>query len=957
MPGSIITLACGLLLATLVPPAFAQERGSVLPRVALEDDGSGAAVRFLDGAPQLEIPVAVRVKVDPGSGAPAAELPGREGGNVRLWAVIDVPRTADAVPEWRASLRRLFDRQAERLSIVELWLDQHPVEVAQFAAQVAAAEIGASGNRASLALGGPAMSDAVQRERIYVTSLAPDVDLLAIQEEAVDGAALWLTRIDPEAKLLVTGRQGGAPALVQAVLEMLGTTTAAESWHLSDLPAATVRALNSLGDLATHELTVIEDEAVGLTLRVDDAAPPAGLRHRVLFDPDTFATLLVYWGAVSERPLTASLRVPLAGTASVTDLTAGERAPAAFFARNEATERVTAVLPLNRRPMLVDFNEGATVMGEQSSVSAERALTVGEIISRHRRQQLAQDRAVHNYIADAAVRQFFRPTITDPGYDIVTENRYYVAGDGIEWEELSFSVNNRRWGTNRPAVPMVQPEKAFALPLQLRFDEGYRYRLAGTERVDGYDCYVVRFEPVRDDAALYRGTIWIDRRTFARIRVQAVQGGLTGMVLSNDETQHYAPVVTSGNQPVFLLKALTSRQIWLLAGRNIPLEKNVEFRGFRINDARFEEARAAARMSDRIMYRETPGGLRSYVKRGNGRVIVDRVTEGVKAMAIGTVIDPSYQFPLPIFGINYVDFAFGDEGTQLAMLFAGVLAAGNIQRPQLFGLNNLNASVDFFAIAAPSSDRVYTADGEREGERLLTWPLSTGLNLGWQVTPFQKWSLQYQLRFDGYVLDTTTSATFERPSSTLTNGIGGAWEYSRAGYTVALNAAWFTRARWRAWGDPDEGTVASTSRDYAKYSASISRDFLLDIFQKFNLNAAWFGGRDLDRFVRYQFGLFDTTRLHGVPAAARFGELAMARGSYSVNVFDQYRLDLFLEHGWGRDESREPWRRIPAVGGAFNLPGPWNTIVRADVGHSWLPERYSTLGSTTLQIMLLKPLR
>jgi hypothetical protein len=207
------------------------------------------------------------------------------------------------------------------------------------------------------------------------------------------------------------------------------------------------------------------------------------------------------------------------------------------------------------------------------------------------------------------------------------------------------------------------------------------------------------------------------------------------------------------------------------------------------------------------------------------------------------------------------------------------------------------------------------------------------------------------------VRDTTTSETFERPASTLTNGIGGAWEYSRAGYTVALNAAWFTRARWRPWGDPADGTLASTSRDYAKYSASISRDFLLNIFQKFNVNAAWFGGRDLDRFVRYQFGLFDTTRLHGVPAAARFGELAMARGSYSVNVFDQYRLDLFLEHGWGRDERGQPWSRIPAVGGAFNLPGPWNTIVRADVGHSWLPDRYTTLGSTTLQIMLLKPLR
>jgi hypothetical protein len=76
-----------------------------------------------------------------------------------------------------------------------------------------------------------------------------------------------------------------------------------------------------------------------------------------------------------------------------------------------------------------------------------------------------------------------------------------------------------------------------------------------------------------------------------------------------------------------------------------------------------------------------------------------------------------------------------------------------------------------------------------------------------------------------------------------------------------------------------------------------------------------------------------------------------------VNVFEQYRIDVFLEHGWGRDARSESWQRVPGIGGAFNLPGPWNTIIRADVGRAWLPDRYSTLGSTVLQVMLLKPLR
>ena len=84
----------------------------------------------------------------------------------------------------------------------------------------------------------------------------------------------------------------------------------------------------------------------------------------------------------------------------------------------------------------------------------------------------------------------------------------------------------------------------------------------------------------------------------------------------------------------------------------------------------------------------------------------------------------------------------------------------------------------------------------------------------------------------------------------------------------------------------------------------------------------------------------------------------MARGSYSVNIFEQYRMDLFLEHAWGRDEARQgSWQRIPAFGIAINVRAPWYTILRVDAGKSLLPDRYSHLGSATLQVMLLKPLR
>ena len=91
--------------------------------------------------------------------------------------------------------------------------------------------------------------------------------------------------------------------------------------------------------------------------------------------------------------------------------------------------------------------------------------------------------------------------------------------------------------------------------------------------------------------------------------------------------------------------------------------------------------------------------------------------------------------------------------------------------------------------------------------------------------------------------------------------------------------------------------------------------------------------------------MFDDTRIHGVPASGvRFGELSMVRGSYSLNIFDQYRLDLFLERAWGRTgrSTRLAADNRPRHGG--ELPGPKNTMFRADFGRSLLPAGTGTSG-------------
>lgn len=931
---------------------------------------SETLARIVAGSGRPAIAKAVRVAIE--LEQPAASLETRlteyQGRGLLLWPVVGLPIDQAGVTRWRTLLTQWLTRHRSHLAVLELRITEQALPVARFAIQAAATDLRAAAPSARLAVGGPiAVPESLPR--LIDASVAPYVDLIAVSSRGLaDRSIASVKGSAPAIKAaLIEQRLSADPEAARATLialHMASLATDVVAIAAEGEPRALEVAVSGLRPLAVllgGDVEAIDPGASSLRLSAQGQDVSAQVVHRLLFENRTFGMYLFYQSDESATPLDVAINVPIEGTPMMVDLTRGSQAPAIGYRRDGQTVHLQA--PRTGRQMLIDFNaEGAGVFAERSEIAAERLLSVEEIIARHRLQQASQDLLVQHYSAQVRMEQHFRPTVADPGYDVVTENRYFSGPDGVEWEELSFSVNGSHWGPNRPPFPLLQAEKVLSLPLQLQFGLDYRYRLDGLERVDGFDCYVVKFDPVNAKQSLYRGTVWIDRRTFARVKVQAVQTNLSAPVVSNEEVQRYRPIASIDGHPLFLFEGLTARQIVMIAGRNLLVEKQVKFSDFVVNGADFDQIRGAARAGDRVMYKETDRGLRYFVKQGTDRVVSDRATTKAKAMAMGVTIDPSFAFPLPIFGINYLNFALGGrQDSQLAMLFAGVLAAVNVQRPKIGG-TPFDASVDLFVIAVPSSDRVHDAQGERPGERVITWPETTGLNLGWQYTPFQKATFQYQFRFDGYHADTTTVDEFQVPSSIITNGFGGAYEYRRGGYSLVTNGAWYERNGWKPWGLPDS-SVSGTGlempqRTYVRYSASLSKDLYLGVFQKLHFNGAYFGGKNLDRFSRYQFGLFDDTRIHGVPASGlRFDELAMARGSYTFNIFEQYRIDLFLERASGRDRTVGPeWQSLTGTGLALNVRAPFGTILRADVGHSFLPARYRGIGSTVLQIMFLKPL-
>ncbi len=993
-PGRAVAVRSLLLSAALLlgSAAYARAAETPLRGIMVEETLAAPAVLApaLDAAgdPARGLPVAVRLAVARGEleTAPGAFSFTALDERLALYATRKVPVVlvlgaipgADEAEPWRAFLRGVAEHARGRVRAYGFAVPATRPAARDFAFMVKLTTVQVRGSDpgALVTLGGLTQADAAWLESLYREDVAAYLDGIALPApadlapgalaEAVGSLPALVEREDASALVALVGLAlpddpgQAARRLVDLELRLAGGRVGLASFRSSPeaLGPALVAAA-SLKDVLTGEVVPLDDRTSGLKLALNGQDVLATYPHRLLYNVTSFSTYLVYGGdpgAASTDVLQVELQEATGKPPLIRDAVTGKQGRARDFLRDVRTKtsRVN-VIPLPDRPLLLDFHGGDESFVSRAEVTEGVLPPVSEIIAHHQEAQAAQDARLQTYVADAHMEQHFRPSVTDPGFDVVTENRFYFDREGTEWEELSFTLNGSKWGSDRPPFPLLQPEKVLSLPLDLRLDKDYGYKLEGVDTVGGRRAYAVRFDPSDLSRSLYRGTVWIDAETWLKLKVQAVQTHLAPPVVSSEEIQYFTPAAEVEGRPLWLFSRLVGRQIMLVAGRNLLVEREVKFSGFRVNDPQFAFRRAASRATNHVMYRDTEHGLRYFVKKGEERVVQENPTTNAKALAFGVTIDPSYDYPLPILGINYLDFSFLGKENQLAVLFGGVLALVNVQRPKLIG-PRIDGSLDLFAIAVPVNDQVYDPAGERRDERLRDHPFSTGLNLGWQLTEFQKLTASYQFRFDAWGTDAKTAPDFAAPPTTVTNGLGLAYEYKRGGYSLTGSYTASRRARWRAWGRPSPD-FDLRSKDFQKYSASLSKDFFFGL-QKVHLNAAYFGGRRLDRFSMYQFGMFDENKIHGVPSAGvRFGELGMLRGQYSFNLLDLYRLDLFLEQAFGKDPfGANAWRGITGVGLGLNLRTPFGTMLRADLGKSFLPAGYRGSGSFVGQIMFLKPI-
>ena len=610
--------------------------------------------------------------------------------------------------------------------------------------------------------------------------------------------------------------------------------------------------------------------------------------------------------------------------------------------------------------VVVDYTEkpDRTAVRETVDVATERGITVEEIIRNHQSYDAYQESIQPRYIARNTTKLRFEIGGGAEALEAAILGDYFSDPAGrADWVWSEFFINGVKWKYGGiPELPLIQPEKVTQLPLDIHLTNEYRYELVRATDMDGYRVYEVRFEPppnAPDELPLYRGTVWIDARTWARVRIAMVQLHLTGEVLSNEERVDFVPFSRATKQPlsvagaaaidprelIWLPVKVDAQQVISAAGRANVVQRETTFTGFRVDPQEFEAQLASASASDARMVRETEAGLRYLEKRGDGERVVKEGFDTSQLFMLGGVHhDAGLDYPVvPLGGINYFNFNLFNKGIQTNVFFAGVVLAANATHPNVANTRT-NVGLDFFGIAVPVSNTMYRPgeDGieERLEETVKNVPIGLTLRAGHPIFRFGKIDLSMGIAHSTYQRAEDTAADFVVPSDTFTLSPSVSFTYARHGYTLSSFYDYNRRTEWEPWGnlaeyDPDQ-------KSYVRYGGSLGKSFFLPKFQRIGIDVNYLAGQRLDRFSKYELGFFGSQRVHGIKSGSVRAEKAiLGHLSYGFVFSQQFRMEMFYDHALIDDTSagfaREPFQGLGIAG---QTVGPYGTLVRLDIGKS-----------------------
>jgi len=683
-------------------------------------------------------------------------------------------------------------------------------------------------------------------------------------------------------------------------------------------------------------------------VRVGDLSYPA-LRF---FDGKRFTPILF----LHESPR-ASIEIPNAtmASASVQNLSTGARRD--FDLRGAKT----LVLDPSKGDLAVVLRPAARPGGDTRTdlkVGAERGLTAEEIVARERAWETGQRERIESYIGDMKASLRFRIAEVNETFDLTIRGPFfYRRGEPADWEWSEFFLNGVKWkGKTLPKLPILQPEKVTTLPLDIRLSEDYVYELKPEGTVEGRRAYHVSYAPKSSvgDRPIYRGSVWIDKETFALLRRDSIQMNLKGETLSNVQTEHYRRV--PGHPELLLPLEIKGQQVFSTAGRTTAIERDVVLETVDLNPADFAERRAKEYASPAQMIRDTDVGMRNLIPDPavpGARIVETKVSKKSTFGILGGFYDKSLDYPVPLIGIQHFNFDLFGKGKQLSVFFGGALLTTNYSDPAFLG-SRFDLGADLFGVAVPFGDVSYRNGSEVKSEKIKHLPSTLELNLGRPLGPYLKASLGILAKYDNYQRDKDTGASFVTPVDTITNGVELKLIANISGFNASVAGNYSRRQKWERWGDPATSEYDPAQKDYFRWDATISKDQYFAGFRKLHVSVSYLGGTDLDRFSKYEFGAFSGHALRGFHNGSLRTEKALvANLSYGLNIEDIIRFEGFYDQALLSDRvSGFHNTYFSGAGLLASLNGPWkNSLFRAEIG---VPVVRHGVSGFVLNVLVLK---
>jgi hypothetical protein len=861
------------------------------------------------------------------------------------WRIVDL-RTPQPVEQNLAAL------QSEIESLARLARETGPGEVVEigwhpssgaftakdFAFLVKRASVAVTGAQASASVWiGPLPADPSQLEALWSEEIAAYVDGVALLPgDGVAAAVARLGDLDP-------GKPVALDALPLPDPPQHAVARAAEA-AVTGVAIALFAAPEPLEPTHLAPLITLAREFHG-DLSYDPATRVGGARAAWAFvRGEDLGLRIVAESAPSASAggIRLALDDPLLREPQRVDVESGEVTAAAATAGQRGLEVQVPAAPVT---ILRVSRISAEELGggeERLDVADLRSMPVEEILRRLQAFEDDQARKLDHYQAENILHLRYQggPASIEAAY---SGDFFFKRGEGYDWVWEEFLVDGIKWRSKRlPELPLIQPEKAAALPLEILFTTEYQYRLRGTATIDGRDTWVVDFRPIVATAGrnLYQGTVWIDREVYARVRTRAIQLQLEGDVISNEETTFFSPIDATGAPAAWsrssyvLPLRVVKQQLFSILNATLPIEVETELSEVRVNDPAFTANREAAWASDHTMVRDTDQGLRYLRSDEAGERVVEAELDPTRLFLVGGIFwDESLDYPVPLLGVNYLSLDWRGTGNQLNLFAAGPLLTANLAEPRLFG-SKWDAGVNLFGFFIDRTDEIFREGEEVPEEEIESRTASASFFLGHPLGHFGKLDFGYRIGRDAYSEGDDTANDFVLPRDTTTQSASVELRYDRSGYRAVAGGSHHRRSDWEFWGVPGASEFDPAQKDYDRYQVSLQKTWWLPRFRSFGLELTHVGGSDLDRFSRYDFGIFGDLSIPGYQGGlVRADEASGVEMSYGVSLGSLIRFEVDGAAAWATNEDTGLEDELLAgVGLEGSLPLPWQLLTNFQVG-------------------------